>query len=150
MQACEEKDVVNYDQPPIFDEEDQMMVMDRAAALSLFNIQYQVQIEDNTNAYPSTSSGATSTIFVEVSAHDCFASIASPISLEDRVKYDIYEYIAPLDIEVIVHQNPCENKGYITKPKESENKRELSNSTYLSLESTSTVSMRDTPLKIKN
>jgi hypothetical protein len=108
MQACEEKDVVNYDQPPIFDEEDQMMVMDRAAALSLFNMQHQVQIEDNTNAYPSTSSGATSTTSVEVSAHDCFASIAALILLEDTVKYDIYEYIAPLDIEVIVHQNPCE------------------------------------------
>jgi hypothetical protein len=66
------------------------------------------------------------------------------------VKYDIYEYISPLDIEVIVHQNPCENEGYVTKLKESENKRELSDSTYLNLESTCTVSMRDTPLKNKD
>jgi len=80
---------VNYDQRPIFDEEDQVLAMDS----------------------------------------------------------DTYAYAASQDVEVIVHQNLCENESHITKPRESENKRELCDSTHRDVESINNVSVLDTPQK---
>ena len=81
--------MVNYDQPPIFDEEDQVMAMDS----------------------------------------------------------DTYAYVASQDVEVIVHQNLCENESHITKPRESENKRELCDFTDCDVESINNASVKDTPHK---
>jgi len=86
-QAHEEKDVVNYDQPPIFDEEDQVIAMDS----------------------------------------------------------DMYAYVASQDVEVIVHQNLCENESHRAKLRESENKRELCDSTHCDIKSINNSSVRDTP-----
>jgi hypothetical protein len=72
MQAHEGNDEVNYDQPPILGEEDQVMAMDS----------------------------------------------------------DTHAYVASQDVEVIVHQNLCENESHIAKLRESENKRELCDSTH--------------------
>ena len=84
--------MVNYDQGPIFDEEDQVLAMDS----------------------------------------------------------DTYAYAASQDVEVIVHQNLCENESHITKPRESENKRELCDSTHRDVESINNVSVRGTPQKIES
>ena len=89
MQVHEENDVVNYDQPPIFDEEEQVIVNDN----------------------------------------------------------DTHAYVASQDIEVIVHQNLCENESHIAKMRESENKSELSDSTHYKVESVNNESVRDTPQK---
>jgi len=89
MQAHEENDVVNYEQPPIFDEEVQVMTMDS----------------------------------------------------------DTYACVASQDVEVIVHQNPCENENHIAKLRESENKSELCDSTHCDVESINNASVRDTTNK---
>ena len=89
MQAHEGKDVVDYDQPPIFDEEDQVMAMDS----------------------------------------------------------DTYAYVASQDVEVTVHQNPCENESHIAQLRESENKSELCDSTHCDVESINNASVRDTTKK---
>ena len=81
--------MVNYEQPPIFDEEDQVMAMDS----------------------------------------------------------DMYAYVASQDVEVIVHQNPCENESHIAKLRESENKSELCDSTHYEVENIKNASVRDTPQK---
>ena len=78
--------MVDYDQPPIFNEEDQVMAMDN----------------------------------------------------------DTYAYVASQDVEVIVHQNPCENENHIAKLRESENKSELCDSTHYEVESINNMSVRDT------
>ncbi|CAD6264216.1 unnamed protein product [Miscanthus lutarioriparius] len=85
----EEKHVVNYDQAPIFDEEDQVIAMD-----------------SNTSAY-----------------------------------------VASQGVEVIVHQNLCENEGHIAELRESENKSELCDSTHYEVESINNMSVRDTTQK---
>jgi len=87
MQAHVENDVVNYEQPPIFDEEDQVMAMDS----------------------------------------------------------DTYAYVASQDVEVIVHQNLCENESHRAKLRESEDKRELCDSIHYDVESINNSSVRDTP-----
>ena len=90
MQVHEENDVVNYDQPPIFDEEEQVIVNDN----------------------------------------------------------DTHAYVASQDVEVIVHQNLCENESHIAKMRESEDKGELSDSTHYKVDSVNNESVRDTPQKI--
>ena len=89
MQAHVENDVVNYEQPPIFDEEDQVIAMDS----------------------------------------------------------DKYAYVASQDVEVIVHQNLCENESHRAKLRESENKIELHDFNHCDVESINNTSVRDTPQK---
>jgi len=47
---------------------------------------------------------------------------------------DTYAYVASQDVEVIVHQNLCENESHIAKLRESENKSELCDSTHYEVE----------------
>jgi hypothetical protein len=61
------------------------------------------------------------------------------------VKYDTYTYVASQDVEVIVHQDLCENEGHISKLRESETKSELCDSTQYDFESINNENMRDTP-----
>jgi hypothetical protein len=58
---------------------------------------------------------------------------------------NMYAYVASQDVEVIVHQNLCKNESHIAKLRESENKRELCDSTHCDLESINNSSVRDTP-----
>ena len=62
---------------------------------------------------------------------------------------DTHAYVASQsqDVEVIVHQNLCENESHIAKMRESENKSELSDSTHYKVESVNNESVRDTPQK---
>jgi hypothetical protein len=55
--------------------------------------------------------------------------------------------VASQDVEVIVHQNLCENESHIAKMRESEDKGELSDSTHYKVESVNNESVRDTPQK---
>jgi hypothetical protein len=61
------------------------------------------------------------------------------------VKYDTYAYVASQDVEVIVHQDLCENEGHIDKLRESATKSELCDSTHYDLESTNNENVRNTP-----
>ena len=54
---------------------------------------------------------------------------------------------APCDIEVIVHQIPCENESHIAKWSANENKSEMCDSTKSEVESINKRSVRDTPHK---
>jgi len=47
---------------------------------------------------------------------------------------DTYACVASQDVEVIVHQNLCENEGHIAELRESENKSELCDSTHYEVE----------------
>ena len=58
---------------------------------------------------------------------------------------DTYAYVASQDVEVIVHQNLCENESHIAKLRERENKSELCDSTNSEVESIKNTSVRDTP-----
>jgi hypothetical protein len=147
MQVHEKNQEVNYDQPPRFDEEDQVIAMDSDAEISLSDKRHNVQIDGNTNSEASPSCDASLVAFEGASALDSFATIAAPMPLKNMTKYDTYKYVVPLDTEVIVHQNPCEIESHITKLKESEYKRELCDSTLHDIESTTNESVRDTPLK---
>ena len=60
---------------------------------------------------------------------------------------DTYAFVASQDVEVIVHQNPCENENHIAKLRESENKSELCDSTHCDVESINNASVRDTTNK---
>ncbi|CAD6231715.1 unnamed protein product [Miscanthus lutarioriparius] len=60
---------------------------------------------------------------------------------------DTYAFVASQDVEVIVHQNLCENESHIAKLRESENKSELRDSTHCDVESINNASVRDTPQK---
>ena len=60
---------------------------------------------------------------------------------------DTYAFVASQDVEVIVHQNLCENESHIAKLRESENKSELCDSTHYEVENIKNASVRDTPQK---
>ena len=60
---------------------------------------------------------------------------------------DAYAYVASQNVEVIVHQNLCENEGHIAELRESENKSELCDSTHYEVESINNKSVRDTTQK---
>ena len=60
---------------------------------------------------------------------------------------DTHAYVASQDVEVIVHQNLCENESHIAKMRESENKGELRDSAHYKVESVNNESVRDTPQK---
>ncbi|CAD6339449.1 unnamed protein product [Miscanthus lutarioriparius] len=60
---------------------------------------------------------------------------------------DTYAYVASQDVEVTVHQNPCENESHIAQLRESENKSELCDSTHCDVESINNASVRDTTKK---
>ena len=64
---------------------------------------------------------------------------------KDVVKYDTHAYVASQDVEVIVQQNLCENESHVAKLRESENKRELCDSTHCDIKSINNSSVRDTP-----
>jgi hypothetical protein len=128
MQVHKENDVVNYDQAPIFDEEDLVMLMNKDAEISLC-LQHKVQIEGNNNANSSHLSDATSVAFEDALVLDSFAKNVAPLPSQNMVKYDTYAYVASQDVEVIVHQDLCENEGHIAKVRESETKSELCDST---------------------
>jgi hypothetical protein len=66
---------------------------------------------------------------------------------KDVLKYDMYAYVASQDVEVIVQQNLCENESHLAKLRESENKRELCDSTHYDIESINNASVRDTTQK---
>jgi hypothetical protein len=66
---------------------------------------------------------------------------------KDVVKYDMYAYVASQDIEVIVQQYLCENESHLAKLRESENKRELCDSTHYDVESINNARVRDMPQK---
>jgi hypothetical protein len=66
---------------------------------------------------------------------------------KDVVKYDKYAYVASQDVEVIVKQNLCENESHLAKLRESENKRELCDSTHCDVESINNANVRDIPQK---
>jgi hypothetical protein len=144
MQVHKENEVVNYDQPPIFDEEDQLMLMNKDAKISLY-LQHKDQIEGNNNANATHSTDASSIAFEEDLILGSFVTTTAPFPSQNLVKYDTYAYVASQDVEVIVHQDLCENEGHIAKLRESETKSELCDSTHYDLESTNNENVRDTP-----
>jgi hypothetical protein len=144
MQVTEENEVVKYDQPPIFDEEDHVMPMDKGAEISLC-FQHKDHIEGNNNANASHSSDATLVAFEDALVLGSFTTFAAPLHLHNLVKYDTYAYVASQDVEVIVHQNLCENEGHRAKLKASETKSELCDSTHCDLESINNANVRNTP-----
>jgi hypothetical protein len=143
-QVHKQNEVVNYDQPPIFDEEDQVMTMDKGTKISLY-LQHEDRIEGNNNTNPSHSTDASSVAFEEDLILGSFATTAAPLPSQNMVKYDTYTYVASQDVEVIVHQDLCENEGHISKLRESETKSELCDSTQYDFESINNENMRDTP-----
>jgi hypothetical protein len=144
MQVHKQNEVVNYDQSPIFGEEDSVMTMDKGTKISLY-LQHEDLIEGNNNANPSHSTDASSVAFEKDLILGSFATIAAPLPSQIMAKYDTYAYVASQDVEVIVHQDLCENEGYIAKLIESETKSELCDSTHYDLESTNNENVRDTP-----
>jgi hypothetical protein len=122
MQVHEEHEVVKYDQPPIFDDDHQVMTIDKGAKISL-RLQHKVQIEVNNNANASHSTDASSVAFEEDLILGSFATTATPLPLQNLVNYDTYAYVASQDVEVIVHQNLSENEGHIAKLRERERER---------------------------
>jgi hypothetical protein len=136
--------MVQYDQPPIFDEEDQVMTMDKGTELSLY-LQHKDQTEGNNNANASHSTDASSVAFEKDIILGSFATTAAPLPSQNLVKYDMYAYVASQDVEVIVYQNLCEKESHIDKLKESETKSELCEYTHSDLESINNENVRDTP-----
>jgi hypothetical protein len=67
--------------------------------------------------------------FEEAKDGCCAVTIAIPMPLEETMNDGTYSYVAPQDVEDIVHQYPCENESHIAKLSESENKSELCDST---------------------
>jgi hypothetical protein len=55
--------------------------------------------------------------------------------LEETMNDHTYSFVAPQNVEDIVHQYPCENESHIAKLSESENKSELCDSTKCEVES---------------
>jgi hypothetical protein len=89
MQVHKENEVVNYDQPPIFDEEDPVMTMDKCTKISLY-LQHEDLIEGNNNANPSHSTDASSVAFEEDLILGSFATTTAPLPSQNMVKYDTY------------------------------------------------------------
>jgi hypothetical protein len=139
-QVYKENEVVNYDQPPIFDEEDQVMLMNKDAEISLY-LQHKDHIESNNNANAFHSIDASSVAFEEDLILGSFATTTAPLPSQNMVKYDTYAYVASEDVEVIVHQELCENEGHISKLRESETKSELCDSTQYDFESVQIMKM---------
>jgi hypothetical protein len=139
-QVHKENEVVNYDQHPIFDEEDQVMLMNKDAEISLY-LQHKDQIEGNNNANAFYSTDASSVAFEEDLIMGSFATTAAPLPSQNMAKYDTYAYVASQDVEVIVHQELCENEGHISKLRESETKSELCDSTQYDFESVQIMKM---------
>jgi hypothetical protein len=78
LQVTKENNMVQYDQPPIFDEEDQVMTMDKGPEISLY-LQHKDRIEGNNNANPSHSTDASSVAFEEDLIVGSFATTAAPL-----------------------------------------------------------------------
>jgi hypothetical protein len=108
-------------------------------------LQHKDQIEGNNNANATHSTHGSSVTFEEDLILGSFATTAAPLPLQNLVKYDTYAYVASQDVEVIVHQDLCENEGHIAKFRESETKSELCDSTHYDLEGTNNENVRDTP-----
>jgi hypothetical protein len=148
MQVHKENDVVNYGQSPIFDEEDQVMPMNKDDEISLY-LQHKDQTGGNNNANASHSTDASSVAFEEDLIIGSFATTAALLPLQNLVKYDTYAYVASHDVELIVHQDLCENERNIAILRESETKSELSECSHYDLESTNNENVRDTPQRNK-
>jgi hypothetical protein len=118
--------------------------MNKDAEISLY-LQHKDQIEGNNNANTFHSTDASSVAFEEDLILGSFATTAAPLPSQNMVKYDKYAYVASQDVEVIVHQDLCENEGHIAKLRVSETKSELCDSTQYDLESANNENVRDTP-----
>jgi hypothetical protein len=114
LQDIEENNMVQHDQPPIFDEEDQVMTIDKGTKISLY-LHHKDHIEGNNNANASLSTDASLVAFEEDLILCSFATTDAPLPSQNMVKYDTYAYVASQDVEVIVHQDLCENEGHIAK-----------------------------------
>jgi hypothetical protein len=108
-------------------------------------LQHKNQIEGNNNANPSHSTDASSVAFEEDLILGSFATTAAPLPSQNMMKYETYAYVASQDVEVIVHQDLCENEGHISKLRESETTNELCDSTQYDFESTNKKNVRDIP-----
>jgi hypothetical protein len=93
------------------------MTMGKGTEISLY-LQHKDQIEGNNDANASHSTDASSVEFEEDLILDSFATIAAPFPLQNLVKYDTYAYVSSQDVEVIVHQDLCENERHIAKLRE--------------------------------
>ena len=148
-------------------------IMDSCAEIMWSNMPDNVQIEGNTSEDDSTLAIERSLSFEKAKDGCCAVTIAVPMPLEETMNDGTYSYVAPQDIEDIVHQYPseneshiaklsesenkselsdstkCENKSHIAKLSESENKSELCDSTKCEIESINNMSVRDTPHKKK-
>jgi hypothetical protein len=97
LHVTKETNMVKYDQPPIFDEEDHVMSMVKDAEISLC-LQHKVQDEGNNNANVSHSSDANLLAFDEDIVLDPFATLSAPLLLQNSVKYDTYAYVDSQDV----------------------------------------------------
>jgi hypothetical protein len=118
--------------------------MNKDAEISLY-LQHKDQNQGNNNANTTHSTDASLVTFEEDLILGSFATTAAPLPSQNMEKYDMYAYVASQDVEVIVHQDLCENEGHIAKLRESETKSELCDSTHYDLESTNNENVRDTP-----
>ena len=122
-------------------------LLDSGAEIMCSNMPPNVQIEGKINAHDSTPTNASSMSFEEVKDDCLAATIVVPMPLKKIMNDGTYSYVAPEDVEVIMHQNPSENESHIAKLSVNENKIEMCHSTKSEVESINKRSVRDTPHK---
>jgi len=136
MQICVISPIVEHDK-----------LLDSGAEIMCSNMPPNVQIEGKINAHDSTPTNASSMSFEEVKDDCLAATIVVPMPLKKIMNDGTYSYVALEDVEVIMHQNPCENESHIAKLSANENKSEMCDSTKSEVESINKRSVRDTPHK---
>jgi hypothetical protein len=90
-------------------------LLDSGAEIMCSNISLNVEIEGKINAHDSTSTDASLASFEEVKDDYSATSNAIPMPLQKTINDDTYSYVAPQDVEEIVHQYPCDNESHIAK-----------------------------------
>ena len=136
MQICVISLIVEHDK-----------LLDSGAEIMCSNMPPNVQIEGKINAHDSTPTNASSMSFEEVKDDCLAATIVVPMPLKKIMNDGTYSYVALEDVEVIMHQNPCENESHIAKLSANKNKSEMCDSTKSEVESINKRSVRDTPHK---